>query len=550
MPTIEVKIWDLERIAKTSVTYSELEQILNKLKCEVEELRGDTLVYEVSHDRPDLFSAEGLGRALRNLKSIELGFRDLEVVDTGIDVIIDNPPNYRPYVLGAVVRGLRLDDESISQLFQLQEKLHISYCGDRSLVAIGLHDLSKIDPPIYYRAVSEYQFKPLGYDRIMSIKDILNVVDKGIKYRHLVLDGAYPLLLDSKGMVLSMPPIINSEYTRVTSDTKDIFIDITGTEPELMSRILNVVIGALIERCESPIVGKVKVIGEDIFYSPKYRSRELTLDLTNVKSLIGIEPSVEDVIKYLKTMGFNVVNLDNNMITVKVPPYRIDVMHEVDILEDIAIAYGYDRLDVELLPATHSGNQHPIERLTKVFRDLLIGLGINEVVNFMLTDPQLLSDLGFKDFISLKNPKMKSYSAVRNSLIPSILQTLVLNLKFSKELRVFEVGDVVVINKGMIRSTRRLCVAVSTPETTLTDVLVILKSLMNLLGIKYSLEGCEYEIAISGRCGKVLANGLELGIVFEVHPKILSYLSFTQPIAILELDLTSIANNINKISSR
>lgn len=538
MPTIEVKIWDLERIARTRIAYEELEPLLVKLKCEVEELERDTLVYEASHDRPDLFSAEGLGRALRSLKGIEVGFKEVRLVDSGIELITDSPPAYRPYVLGAVVDGLRLDDEAISQLFQLQEKLHLSYCGDRSLAAIGLHDLDQVSPPIYYKTVNEHPFKPLGCERVMSIKEILSVVDKGIRYRHLVSEGTYPLLVDSRGTVLSMPPIINSEYTRITPRTKNVFIDVTGTEPELMNRVLNVMVGALVERSENPVVHMVRVVGEGLVLSPRYRPRELKLTLGNLRSLTGIELRIDEVVRYLGMMGLNSEVLDSDTVLVRVPPYRIDVMHEVDLVEDVLIAYGYDRVDAELLPATHPGGQHPVEKLVRAVRDLLIGLGVSEVVNFMLTDPQLMSDLGFRDFVSLKNPKMKSYSALRSSLIPSILQTLVLNARFSRELRVFEVGDVVVVDRDLIKSTRRLCVAVSTPKTTLTDVLVILKSVMSLLGARYTLERCEHVMAIPGRCGRVLVNGLNVGMAFEVHPRVLSYLSYTQPIAIFELDLS------------
>lgn len=544
MPTIEVRMWDLERVAKTSINYEELEGLLSKLKCEVEEVRGDVLIYEASHDRPDLFSAEGLGRAIRNLKGVEKGFKELELIDTGIEVLADNPPNYRPYVLGAVVRNLRLDDEAIRQLFQLQEKLHIGYCGDRSLVAIGIHDLRAINPPIYYRAVNEYVFKPLGYDAEMSIRDVLQVVDKGIKYRHLVREGAYPLLVDSKGMVLSLPPIINGDYTKITPDTRDVFIDITGTEPELMSRVLNVVIGSLIERCDKPVVGKVRVVGGESLYSPSYYVREFKLSVSNVKSLAGIELSADDIVNYLSIMGFNAFKLGDEVVLVRAPPYRIDVMHEVDLIEDIVIGFGYDRVETELLPATHSGGQHPIERFSRIIRELLVGLGIQEVVNFMLVDSQFLSDLGFKDFIILENPKMKAYSAMRNSLIPSILQSISLNSKFSRELRIFEIGDVVEVNEGAVDSVRKLCVGISTPRTTLTDSLIVLRALMHVLDVKYTLEKCYEELMIPGRCARVFVNGKEVGIAGEVHPRVLNYISYAQPIAVLELNLTQLLHVI------
>ncbi|MEM2157918.1 MAG: phenylalanine--tRNA ligase subunit beta, partial [Sulfolobales archaeon] len=529
------------------IGYDELGNYLSKLKCEVVELRGNRLVYEASYDRPDLFSAEGLGRALRGLMGREEGFKEVEVKDSEVEVIAVNKPSYRPYVLGAIVRGLNLDDEAISQLFQLQEKLHFSYCGDRSLVAIGIHDFSDIKPPIHYRAVSEFTFKPLGYDSVMSINEILNTVDKGAKYRHLVKEGEYPLLIDSEGKVLSMPPIINGEYTRVTPETKDIFIDITGTELELMFRIMNLVIGALIERGNNAEVFKVKIIdGNNVIWSPKYVPRVIELRFDNIKRLVGIELTHEEVIKQIKSMGFNVRTSTKESITVIVPPYRTDVMHEVDLIEEVAIAYGYERLPTEIIPPTHSGGIHPLEKFSKVFKDLMIGLGYNEVVNFMLTDPDFLNVLGINGYLYLENPKMKAYSIIRNSLIPSILQSVRTNSTYSKIIKLFEVGDVVEVGEDAISSVRKIAAAISAEGVTLTDMLVTLKSLMHVLGITYSLRVCENAVMISGRCGDVLVNGSEIGLVGEVHPRILNYLGINTPIAVMELNLSKLLSLLTK----
>ncbi|MEM0504382.1 MAG: phenylalanine--tRNA ligase subunit beta [Sulfolobales archaeon] len=546
MPTVEVKISDVERIAKTYISYEELEKYLAKLKCELVEVRGDKLIYEASYDRPDLFSAEGLGRALRNLVGREEGFKELPIKDSEVEVITSNKPSYRPYVLGAVVKGLNLDDESISQLFQLQEKVHFSYCGDRALVAIGIHDFSQVKPPIYYKAVSEFTFKPLGYEYLMSIKEILNTVDKGVKYKHLVREGEYPLLIDSTGTVLSMPPIINSEYTRITPNTKEVFIDITGTELELMFRIMNLVIGALVERGENVEVFKVKVVdGSNIIWSPRYHPKVVELRLSNIRRLVGIELTQDEVVKCLKTSGFNVRSVSGEVFFVSVPPYRIDVMQEVDLIEEVAIAYGYERIAGDLIPPTHPGGIHPLERLSKLVKDLMIGLGYSEVVNFMLTDSEFLEVLGINNYVVLENPKMKAYSAVRSSLIPSLLQSVKTNLPYSKNIRLFEVGDVVNLSNNLASSLRKVGVVASAEDVTLTDMLVVLKSLMYVLGVKYSLRKCVNPMMISGRCGEVVVGDLTIGVVGEIHPRILNYLEITMPVAVMELDISAILSLIN-----
>ena len=545
MPTIEVRIWDLERIARTSLQYSEIEELLTKLKCEIEELRGDTLVYEASHDRPDLFSAEGLGRAIRTLKGVEKGFNELTLGNSGIELIATEAPAYRPYVLMALVKGLSLDDEAIRQLFQLQEKLHATYCGDRALVSIGLYDFSKIKPPIYYKSVNEYSFKPLDSTEVMNIKEILEKTEKGIKYRHLVRQGNYPLLVDSVGTVLSLPPIINSEDTRVTTETTDVIIDVTGTDLDLMSRVLNVIIGALVERGTNVEVLKVKVVSkEGIIESPQYHAKEFNVRLSDVSRLLGVNIRANDLINYLGIMGINVKSLNNEYVVIKIPPYRIDVMHPVDIIEEIAIAYGYDNLGTDILPPTHPGSIHPIEKISRLFRDLMIGLGFNEVVNFMLIDSEYLSELGLSNYLVLENPKMKSYSAVRNSLIPSLLLAVKVNSASLKEIKLFEVGDVVEVNDGEARSVRKFSCIIASPETTLTDALVALKSLLSTLGIKYSLRPYEHPVMINGRCGCIVVNDVTVGIVGEIHPKILNYLGINLPTAAIELNLSELIKHL------
>ncbi|MEO3993963.1 MAG: phenylalanine--tRNA ligase subunit beta, partial [Desulfurococcaceae archaeon TW002] len=230
MPKVEVRLWDIERIAETPLSLEELVKILEILKNDLEEVRGDTIVYEASHDRPDMFSAEGLGRAVGVYKGSRKPVKYVvENPTTYLD--ISRAPKYRPYAYLAIVENLELDEEAIRQIFQLQEKLHTTYCGDRELVSIGLYDLDKVKPPIKYVEVENTSYRPLGYDSVMSLDEILRKTEKGLKYAHLVRHHHYPLLMDSEDQVLSFPPILNSEDNKVTEETRRVVIDVTGTEP-------------------------------------------------------------------------------------------------------------------------------------------------------------------------------------------------------------------------------------------------------------------------------------------------------------------------------
>ena len=303
MPVIEVLISDLERLLGTKLTRAEVEDLLPRVKCEVESVEGDVVVYEATHDRPDLYSAEGLARALRGLLEIEVGLPKFKVSGDLIPVECRGP-SYRPYVLVAAVRGLKLDDEAVRQAMQLQEKLHATYGRNRRKVSIGIYDLSKIEPPVRYVTVKpdEVSFVPLDFTEEMTPREILEKHPKGVEYGHLLKGyDVYPLLVDSKGLVLSMPPIINSEDTRVTEETRDVLIDVTGTDLRAMMEVLTVVATSLFERGEEIVRAEVKGSwGTEVL--PKLDPYVVRFDPSLVEALGGVKMGVEEIVKMLEKM--------------------------------------------------------------------------------------------------------------------------------------------------------------------------------------------------------------------------------------------------------
>ncbi len=549
MPIVEVSLTDLQRLAMKSINSEDLLKALELMKGEVEEVSGDSIVFEASHDRPDLFSAEGLGRALRYLLEVEEPPSTPPVSDDVAELRIVNPPEYRPYAYISIVKGVRLDDEAIRQLFQLQEKLHATYCRDRALVSIGLYDLDKVKPPIVYTSVSEGRYVPLGYSEEMSLKEILEKTEKGVKYAHLVKEGEYPLLTDSEGQVLSFPPILNAEWNKVTPETKNVIIDVTGTEPHLMMRVLNVVTYAVLERSYGRgLIVRARIVGgaPDNPYpvTPYLEGKSFSVHVDDVESLLGLRVSVEDMPALLKRMGYAITSATADGVKVWVPPYRVDVHGVVDIVEDLAISYGYNDLPTETLPPTHFSGRSSIERLTMVARDLMVGLGFDEVVNFMLIDPDILRLVTDDPFITVANPKMKTYSALRNCMLASILITGKVNSERMGEVEVFEVGDYVIPKQSGAESVRGMAFLLMGDKYTLTDGLVIVKSIALTLGLGYRFAPYDGRPYIRGRAAKVFLNNTEVGRVGEVHPEVLVKLGLTKPVVAGEINLTKILHEI------
>lgn len=550
MPVVSVKLWDLARLIGVNLDQGALLDLLEGLKLEVKKIEADTFTYDASHDRLDLYSAEGLARAV----SYQIGVRKPAKHPVWrSDVYVDSgeAPDYRPYVLMTIVRGVKLDDEAISQLFQLQEKLHLTHCGNRELVSIGLYDLDTLRFPVYYREVDSAFFKPLGHDKAMEAREILSVTEKGREYGHLVVEGRYPLLIDSRGTVLSLPPIINSEDTRITEKTKNILIDVTGTEPRLMASILAVMTSAAYERGAErvEVVPVVRGSVTDELIMSALSGRKLTVRADRVLNLLGASIDFENVLVHLERHGYIVESVNGKTAIVWVPPYRVDVIDEDDVIEDVAISIDYNKIVGRLEPPASRGMAHPLETLSKYLRDILVGLGFTEILNFMLSDPDYLTAVGYTKFIEVKNPKMRMYSALRPSLLPGVLKSLSKNAKKYglQSLKIFEVGDVV--DPDTLATLRLASGAIYGLGVTLTDGLAVVKTLLEVLGLKPHFRKLEdVVLTIDERSAVIEVNNMALGVLGEVHPRLLKYLELNAPVTVFEISLNRLAEVLGTLS--
>jgi len=539
VPVITVDINDLRRISKVELDKEKLEELLPILKIEIEGWEGDQLTYEASHDRADLFSAEGLGRALGVfLESREPYSYQVRESDFVLD--ISEAPSYRPYAMLAIVRNLELDEEAIKQMFQLQEKLAISYGVHRRLVSIGVYDLKYIKGNVVkYKAVTEGKMVPLGYSEEMSFEEILEKTEKGKIYGHLVRKGEYPVLADSEN-ILSFAPILNADYNKVTEDTKDVLVDVTGTEPFIMARVLDVMVTSLAERSRNPIIEKVKVVrsGEYVWTTPELREVEVKVTESDIRRVVDDSITLDEASALLKKMMLKVARSGNEL-KVIAPPFRIDIHETVDVIEDVLSAYGYDALTTKTPPPSSSGALLSLTSFSDFLAELLVGMGLSEVFNFTLIDGKLLEDvLGEENYVKIRNPRLQSYSAVRTSLIPSLLLTAKANKKIFGNVEVFEIGDVV-INKEYSERERRLGIMLM-GDHTLTDGMAVIRSLMEELGLRPSFRDAEARPFIKERCAKVEVNGKEIGVVGEVHPKILLKMELEKPVVIAEISINKL----------
>lgn len=546
MPTITASYRDLCGLLGRHIEPRALERALLMMGIETE-ITGDELRLEVAHNRSDLLSVEGIARALSGFLGIRRGLPSHRLRDSDIVVEVDaSTGEVRPFVVGGVVEGVRFTDASIVQLMQVQDKLHETLGRNRRKVAIGIHDLDRVRPPFRYTTVAPngIRFVPLNMDRELTPAQILREHPKGIEYGHLLRDfGRYPLIIDSQNEVLSMPPIINGQLTQVTADTHRLFIDVTGTDEPAVNQVLRILMTGFAER-------RSKLRSVDVRYpkrrvrTPDLRPRRYRLSVEHVNELIGIDINPRQVSAIARRMRYGVAGIKGGGLTLLAPPYRVDLMHEVDLIEDIAIGYGYDKLEPTLPTVVTMGEGYPLERISDRARRVLTGLGFIEAMTYTLTNPktnfELMRTRG--EAAEITNPVSEEYTIVRTSLLPCLLGVLRTNRRRELPQRVFEVGDVVLLDAGAetgARNARRVAAAMIGPEAGFTNIKAVAEALLRELGITYEVEATEHPSFLEGRAAEFIVNGKRLGIVGELHPEVILGFELGYPVAAFELDLPS-----------
>ncbi|MCD6563321.1 MAG: phenylalanine--tRNA ligase subunit beta [Thermoproteales archaeon] len=545
MPVIEISRFDLEKLLGISLSDDQIEYYLPMLKCEIEEVDDDLIIYEATHDRPDLYSVEGLSRALRGILGIET---ELPIFNSKVEFFkcISDGPSYRPVALFATVHNVRLDDEAIKQMMQLQEKLHTTYCRNRRKVSIGIYDLDKITPPVKYMGVKpeDASFVPLDMNNRLNLKEILEKHPKGIEYAHLVKDhGYFPLLIDSKGKILSFPPIVNSEDTKVDLDTKNLFIDVTSTDLQAAFKVLSIVATSLYERGD--YIGLIKTVlkNNNEVVSPDLSYSIISVKKDTIERLLGVNIDSNKIIELLGKMRFSASIENDKEIQVKVPPYRADILHEVDIVEDILMAYGYDNVEPVVMRPLHPGREDGLEFFTRHIRELLVGYGFQEVNNYMLTNKEVIfSKMGLEEqpVVEVKNPKQETYSCIRTWIIPQLIRVLSNSKHADYPQKIFEAGDVAIPDlesPNGVREEKRLAIAMTDSKVSFTDIYAVLDSIMKKLNLKFILKRAVHRSFIKGRVAEILVNKSNVGIIGEIHPEVLEKWDLTTPVVAAELNL-------------
>eukprot|EP01134_Creolimax_fragrantissima_P002192 CFRG2192T1 len=582
MPTVSVNREQfLAGINHPSMTDEEVDELMFEFGLELDEVTSEKkqiekekgkaaadssnasedIIYkiDVPANRYDLLCMEGLVRGIRIFE------RQIEPPRyTGTPakeriIVEKETEQIRPYVVGAVLRNIKFTPDSYQSFIDLQDKLHMNICRKRTLVAIGTHDLDTVKGPFRYRALapSEIKFMALKQTEELTAEQLMAKykTDNQLKHFLHIIENSpvYPLIVDANDTVCSMPPIINGEHSKITLDTRNVFIECTATDKNKASTVLDQMVAMFSEHCDQPFTfEQVEVVMPDgsIETTPvmKYRTKQVDVEYLNKR--VGIDESSQSIAAMLDKMCIPSTAVDENTIEVEIPPTRSDILHPCDIMEDVGIAYGYDNV-VETIPeSTTMAIPNPLNKLTDILRIELAQCGFTEALTFALCS----LDESFKFMrqprqngkaVTISNPATFEFQMARLDLAPGILKTIASNRSMPVPLKIFEVSDVVLQcdkSDTGCKNERRLCAAYYGQYSGMEVIHGLIDRMFQVMDIPYDAEkGYSYAngenpMFLTGRSGFVKFQGKVVGHFGVVHPEVLGHFDLKMPTSLVEIN--------------
>jgi len=554
MPTVELNREDLESLRgmRLPEDVEELNEILAYVKGEVKGLDYEEIRIELKDsNRADIWSAEGLARALRGFLGLETGLKEYRVAGSSEVEVYVNPrlKDIRPYIGCAVVKDVKLTDAAIRQIMRFQDKMDQTYGRNRRRTSIGLYEFDLVKPPLHFTVAKpkEISFVPLEFDEELTLEEILEKHPKGRDYGHIVRQfPVWPIFMDSENHVLSFPPIINSnDLGRITEKTRNVLIEVTGTSYEtVLDTLINVTV-ALADRGGAIYSAEIHYpylgMADDV--TPNLDVDTISLDVSYVQRFIGLKLNASEIIPLLEKARYGIAESSETRIVVQVPCYRVDVLHPIDVVEDIAIAYDYNRIPDEWPQLATVGKISDETIFRDYIREIMVGLGFQEVLTYIMSNPEtLFAKMNLKPsrVVELANPKITSMTCLRNWLLPSLMEVLSHNVHVDYAQRIFEVGYCVVHDEKRENKTRDVeklaCVNIHS-NANFTEAKAQLDALLSNLGVKYDLEETSHESFIEGRAGKIMLGKKEAGIIGEIHPQVLQNWGLENPASAFEISI-------------
>jgi len=558
MPTINLNKKLVLKLADLKMSDAELRDKISFLGTDLEEINKDEIIVEIFPNRPDLLSAEGFARALSSFCDKKTGLRKYEKKKSEYVVNIKKDVNLvRPHTACAVVKGLKITDEVLEDIIEIQEKLHLTYGRNRKRCAIGVYPLEVVKFPITYTALTpnKIKFVPLDSNREMNGLQILQKHEKGREYAHL-LEGKskFPIFIDANKEILSMPPVINSEKTgKVKYTTTEMFVECSGFEFHVVSKALNMLLTAFSDMGAKIYEVTLKYDGTSKKVStPEINAKKMNLSVNYVNKYIGSTLKSTEIIKSLKKMGFDVTKGKKDDLSVLVPCYRADILHQIDLVEDVSIGYGYNNIKEIDKRVYNTGKEAYPEKVKRKIRDIFAGHGLIETYTLSLYNLKEQEKIfPKKEIVKITNSVSAEYNSMRCGVILSLLKTLKNNKQYEYPQNIFETGKTFLSNnkeETTVEENDTLGVLFCSEYAGFTKAKQHLDSLFEGLNLKYSIEKNDSKIFMKGRSGKIIFEKEIIGEIGEVDPALLSDFQIEMPTSGFEIKLNKLFSVLKKLN--
>jgi phenylalanyl-tRNA synthetase beta chain len=565
MPTISIFKSDLESLLGApgeprTVSIDELQERLTLVKGEVKGYQADSGELRVElqdSNRPDLWCCEGIARQIRTklggtakpypFLSKQPGRLPQLLVAPGLDRV-------RPYVAACAATGYRVTEQGLAQLIQTQEKLADIFGHKRKTVSIGIYRLQKIRFPVTYELASpdDVRFTPLGMDTAMTLSEILMVHPKGLEYGSILAgQSRLPLLRDADHRPLSFPPIINSrEIGEVLVGDDELFVEVTGTDAAMVVLTLNIFAVNLADRGAAIQPIAVRYPYETPFgkrvVTPRDIGRPRGIQIETIERALGQELGATVVKEALEAYGYH-VSTGKKSVTVKLPPYRQDLMHAMDVVEDVAMSLGYGAFSPEMPSQFTVGGLSRIEQLSDRARELMVGLGFQEIISNILGSPDHYRDAmrlegtEWGKMVEVRNVMSSSFSCLRQWMIPSLLRVEAASARSFYPHRLFEAGEVAIFDSAHDVGSRTetvLGAMIAHAAAHFSEIHSCLDACLYYLGKTYGLEPIPHPSFLDGRVGTIVVSGTAIGLIGEIHPEVLERWQIAMPVVAFEVNLS------------
>ena len=548
MPVITFKYEDLKDLG-IDMEKDELIDTLPMMSSDIEDFDDEEIKVEFFPNRPDNLSVEGVARSFKGFIGQEIGLPDYKVVPSNEEVSVEaEVAEIRPYIGFAKIDNVDFTGDKLKYIMDFQENLHWVIGRDRKKVAIGIHNADVVNAPFKYIATPKdaNAFVPLEKDSEMTPDEILKEHDKGKDYAHLIESfDKYPLILDKDDNVLSMPPIINGELTKIKEDTKNIIVDVTGTDERAVNQALNIICCSFTE-----VGGQIKSM--DVKYedktitSPDLTPQEMNVHVSTANELIGGTDLNADEIKgLLEKARFDAEIIDENTVKAIIPAYRVDILHEVDIVENIAVQYHINSVEAKLPEINTVAYENNWFSAESTIREVMIGLGFQEIMSLMLTSEEAhyeKMNQEEKPHVQVARPITIDRTMIRTSLINSLMEFLEDNKHEDLPQKIFEIGDVLYLDdskENKTVSSKKLAAVICHSTANFTEIKSVVTSVLSNLGYTMEIKDSQNKTFIEGRAADVKgmsdAGSIE-GFFGEVSPEVISNFILEYPVIAFEIE--------------